>query len=68
MPTDPDIMDDPQEERRTRRKRVATVAIPDEIHALCVLTGQDPEAVIETIIGHEVAALVAKAKSVMAAN
>lgn len=49
-------------EQRTRRRRVASVEIPEVIHAMATLTGQDAGDIIEAIVAAEVANIQAKAK------
>lgn len=52
-------------EQRTRRRRVASVEIPEAIHAMATLTGQDAGDIIEAIVAAEVASIQAKAKAAL---
>jgi hypothetical protein len=44
-------------EPRKRRRRACTVEIPAEIHALSVLTGRDPEQIVDGILSSYIASI-----------
>jgi hypothetical protein len=56
-------------EQRTSRRRFASVEIPEAIHAMATLTGQDAgaiiEAIIEAVVAAEVASIQARAKAAL---
>lgn len=60
-----DTTQEQEAERRTRRRRVATIEVPDELHALSVLTGRDPEEMIRDLLAAQVSALRVRAKSIL---
>lgn len=51
-----------------RRKRVVSVSVPDELHALCTLTGADPEKIIERMLAREVVAIRKAATDALSAE
>jgi len=65
-PTTPATTDQDTPERRTRRSRVVTVAVPDSIVALATLTNRTAESIIEDLIAAQVAAINTKAASPLA--
>lgn len=47
------------EARRARRRRVATVEIPEAVHAIATLTGRDAGEIIEDLLAAQVAGIKA---------
>jgi hypothetical protein len=65
IPPTPTTASEPTEPTQ-RRRRVVRVELPDELHALATLTGRDPEELVKDLLSAQVAAIRARAKSLMA--
>jgi hypothetical protein len=68
LPPDPvaeQTDDQGDDARRTRRRRVATIAIPDEVHALATLLGRDAADLIQSLLDAQVATVRAQAANAL---
>lgn len=55
----------PPEAPRTRRKRVASIEIPEELHALAVLTGRDPAEMIMDLMAAQLIEVKRRASAIL---